>query len=255
MKIITVNVNGIRSAARKDFFTWMLAQNADIICLQEVRAKKEDLVDPIFYPKDYFAYFSEAKKPGYSGTAIYTRHRPDEIIYHLKFPLADDEGRYIQINIGNLSVASLYMPSGSSGDMRQQSKFEFMKKYAEHLERSKEDGREHIICGDWNIVHKEMDIKNFKGNQKNSGCLPEERAWLDGLLTKRAFHDAFRVVDQRPEQYTWWSNRGQAWAKNVGWRIDYQIITPGMVDKVKAAHIFKDLRFSDHAPLIVDYNV
>lgn len=255
MKIITLNVNGIRSAAKKNFFDWMLKQNADIICLQEVKAKQSDLVDPIFFPKNYFAYFHEAEKPGYSGTAIYSRYQPIEVLYGLGFSAADQEGRYVQLNFDKLSVASLYLPSGSSGELRQQVKFDFLNAYEKILESILQQQREFIICGDWNIVHKEIDIKNFKGNQKNSGCLPEERAWLDRLFTQKGFSDAFRLVDDRPEQYTWWSNRGQAWAKNVGWRIDYQVITPGLVGKVRKAHIFREDRFSDHAPLTVEYTI
>lgn len=255
MRVISLNINGIRAGARKGFFEWLAKQKADVVCLQETKAKREQLSDPIFQPKGYHAFFHDAQKPGYSGTAIYTKHEPDKVHYGLGWPVADDEGRYVQIDIGNLSVGSLYMPSGSSGDLRQHVKFEFMDQYEPHLLAQKRKRREHIICGDWNIVHKEIDIKNFKPNQKNSGCLPEERAWLDKLFVKHGFVDAFRAVDQRPHQYTWWSNRGRAYENNVGWRIDYQITTPGLADKIKKASVFKEIKFSDHAPLIIDYNI
>jgi exodeoxyribonuclease-3 len=165
----------------------------------------------------------------------------------------DAEGRYIQADFGKLSVASLYLPSGSSKEERQQIKFSFMKRYSERLKKMRRQRREFIICGDWNIVHKEIDIKNWKSNQKNSGCLPEERAWLDELFGPLQYVDAFRVVNQETGQYTWWSNRGQAWANNVGWRIDYQVITPALAERIKAVSIYKAQRFSDHAPLIVEY--
>jgi exodeoxyribonuclease-3 len=165
----------------------------------------------------------------------------------------DSEGRYIQADFDGLSVASIYIPSGSSGDARQQVKYSFMDRFTETLKAMRRKRREYILCGDWNIVHKEIDIKNWKSNQKTSGCLPEERAWLDQLFGPMGYVDAFRVVNQKPDQYTWWSNRGQAWAKNVGWRIDYHVVTPNLKDRVSSASIYKDQRFSDHAPLIINY--
>ena len=167
---------------------------------------------------------------------------------------AADEGRLFQANFDKLSTISLYLPSGSSGEERQTIKFNFLDRFIPVLKKIRRQKREYIICGDWNIVHKEIDIKNWKGNQKNSGCLPEERAWMDNLFDKIGMIDAFRVVNQQAEQYTWWSNRGQAWAKNIGWRIDYQVVTPGLKNKIKGASIYKDERFSDHAPLIIDYD-
>jgi exodeoxyribonuclease-3 len=204
----------------------------------------------------------DAEKKGYSGVAIYSRHKPDRVITGLGegFEDMDAEGRFIQVDFdklpgGKLSVISLYLPSGSSKEERQQVKFSFMERFTDTLKAMRRKRREFVICGDWNIVHKEIDIKNWKSNQKNSGCLPEERAWLDELFGPMGFVDAFRVVNQEAEQYTWWSNRGQAWAKNVGWRIDYQVITPGLKDAVKSAAVYKDERFSDHAPLIIDYTL
>lgn len=253
MRIISVNLNGIRAAERKGFFKWMLKQDADVVCLQETKAQEDQLPPEVYHPPGYHTYFHDAVKKGYSGVGLYCRKKPDRVIKGLGWPDFDAEGRFIEADFGDLSVISLYLPSGSSGDIRQTAKFDFMARFTPVLEAMRRKKREYIICGDWNIVHKEIDIKNFKSNQKNSGCLPEERAWLDQLFGPMGFVDAFRVVDSRPEQYTWWSNRGQAWDKNVGWRIDYQVITPGLKDKVKAAAIYKDERFSDHAPLIIDY--
>ncbi len=254
MRVISVNVNGIRAAARKGFFEWLAKQKADMVCIQELKAQVEQLTDDLFYPKGFHCHYFPAEKKGYSGVAIYSKQKPDNISMGLGFDIADSEGRYIQADFGSLSVASLYLPSGSSGDERQQIKFKFMDQFLDKLKAFKRKRREYIICGDWNTVHKEIDIKNFKGNQKNSGCLPEERAWMDDLFNKVGYVDAFREVNKQDEQYTWWSNRGQAWEKNVGWRIDYQIVTPGLKQKIKHDNIYKEHRFSDHAPLIIDYD-
>ncbi|MDH5543947.1 MAG: exodeoxyribonuclease III [Gammaproteobacteria bacterium] len=256
MRIITANVNGIRSAAKKGFFEWMQKQDADVVCIQETKAQEDQLSQAEHYPEGYHCYYFDAEKKGYSGVALYCRQKPNKVTKGLGegFEDMDAEGRYIQADFDNISVISLYLPSGSSGDERQQVKYSFLDRFAETLKSMRKKKREFIVCGDWNIVHKEIDIKNWKGNQKNSGCLPEERAWLDQLFGPIGFVDAFRVVNQAPEQYTWWSNRGQAWAKNVGWRIDYHAITPGLRDKVKAVEIYKEERFSDHAPLTIDYD-
>lgn len=254
MRVISVNVNGIRSAEKKGFFQWLARQRADIVCVQETKAQEHQLHPEAFYPKQFHCYYFDAEKKGYSGVAIYSRQKPDKVSTGLGWDHADTEGRYIQADFGKLSVASLYLPSGSSSEERHANKLKFMDRLYDKMKSLRRKRREYIICGDWNTVHKEIDIKNFKGNQKNSGCTPREREWMDKVFTKGGWVDAFRVVDPRAEQYTWWSNRGQAWAKNVGWRIDYQIITPGLKDRVKKASIFKDQRFSDHAPLIIDYD-
>ncbi|HKK06163.1 MAG TPA: exodeoxyribonuclease III [Gammaproteobacteria bacterium] len=253
MRVITVNVNGIRAAAKKGFFEWLRRQRADVVCVQETKAQEHQLDAEIFYPRGYHCYYFDAEKKGYSGVAIFARREPDRVVTGLGWDHADTEGRYIQADFGKLSVASFYLPSGSSSEDRHANKLVFMDRLMDELKRMRRRKREYILCGDWNTVHKEIDIKNFKGNQKNSGCTPGERAWMDELFGPAGWVDAFRVVDQRPDQYTWWSNRGQAWAKNVGWRIDYQIITPGLEDRVQRARVYKDQRFSDHAPLIVDY--
>jgi len=255
VKVISVNTNGIRAAHRKGFFDWMQNQKADVICIQETKAQIDQLVDEILQPKGYYASFNDAEKKGYSGTAIYSKKEPDKIINKLGWSVADTEGRFLQFDFGKLSIISLYLPSGSSKEERQLIKFDFLDRFTPILKKMRRQKREYIICGDWNIAHKEIDLKNWKGNLKNSGFLPEERAWMDELFDKIGMVDSFRVANQEPDQYTWWSNRGQAWAKNVGWRIDYQVVTPGLRDKIKSVSIYKDERFSDHAPLITEYDV
>lgn len=253
-RVITANLNGIRSAAKKGFFQWMKKQQADVVCVQEIKAQEKDLEDPLFYPEGYHAYFHFAEQKGYSGVGIYTKEKPTKVIRGLGWEEADKEGRYIEVALKDLNVASIYLPSGTSGDIRQAVKFAFLKQYADFLKKSTEKQKS-ILCGDWNIAHTKMDLKNWRGNQKNSGFLPEERAWMDELFGPLGFVDAFRLVNQLPDQYTWWSNRGNAYAKNVGWRIDYQIITPTLKNAVESVSIYKDERFSDHAPLIIDYRV
>ncbi len=253
LKIISFNLNGIRSAARKGFFTWLQGQNADIVCVQELKAHASDLTDPVFQPEGYTGYFHYAEKKGYSGVGIYTRHAPVSVSRGLGWSEADQEGRYLEIDFGGLKVASLYMPSGTSGEERQTVKFDFLARYQAHLAaRSAEGGL--IVCGDWNIAHRQIDLKNWRGNQKNSGFLPEERAWMDHLLGPMGFVDAFRLKNPHPDQYTWWSQRGQARAKNVGWRIDYQIVTPDLAGNIKSVEIFPEPFLSDHAPLMVEYD-
>ncbi len=254
MRIITLNVNGIRSADRKGFFVWLATINADIVCVQETKAQEHQLAAHVLKPAGFHAFYFDAVKPGYSGTAVYAREKPQAVHHGLGFALADTEGRYLQLDFRGLSVASIYLPSGSSGDAAQQRKFDFMAAYTPILAALHKNRREFVLCGDWNIAHRQIDLKNWRGNQKHTGFLPEERAWLDRLFDEFHLVDAFRVVDDRAEQYTWWSNRGQAWVKNVGWRIDYQIVTPGLRAAVQSAAIYKDERFSDHAPLIIDYD-
>jgi exodeoxyribonuclease-3 len=254
MRIISANLNGIRAAAKKGFFDWMIKQKAEVICIQETKAQEHQLDDEVFTPPGYHRYLFDAEKKGYSGTAIYSRTEPDEVSTGLGWAHADTEGRWIEAQFGKLTVASLYLPSGSSSEERHNNKLIFMDRLREEMRAMRRKRREFIICGDWNTVHKEIDIKNFKGNRKNSGCTDEERAWMDDVFNKDGWVDAFRQVNQEVDQYTWWSNRGQAWAKNVGWRIDYQIITPGLRDFVMGADIYKQERFSDHAPLTIDYD-
>ncbi len=255
MRVITANVNGIRSAARKGFFQWLSAQAPDVVCVQELKAQDKDLGDPNLHLPGYHFYYHCAEKKGYSGVGIYTKHKPDEVVTGLGWPVADTEGRYVAARFGKVWVASLYLPSGTSSEERQTVKYEFLDHYEAYLKTLNTGTTDYILCGDWNIAHKPIDLKNWKTNQKNSGFLPAERAWLDKLFGEMGFVDAFREVNQAAEEYTWWSHRGQAWAKNVGWRIDYQIVTPALKDKIKTAHIYKDERFSDHAPLVMDYAI
>lgn len=255
MRIMTFNCNGVRSAARKGFFDWLATIEVDIVCLQETKAQIDQLDDPIFRPKQFDCHYFDAEKKGYAGTAIYSKQKPVSIERGLGFDIADTEGRYIQANFNGLSVASLYLPSGSAGEERQQRKFAFMDEFMLHMKSLRRKKNDFIICADWNICHKEIDLKNWRSNQKNSGFLPEERAWLDELFGKLNYVDAFRVVNKEPEQYSWWSNRGQARANNVGWRLDYHVITPALSNKVVAAQIYTDQNFSDHAPVILEYDV
>jgi len=257
MRIITANLNGIRSAANKGFFPWMLAQQADVVCLQELKAQAADLTDEMRAPAGYHGYFHYAEKKGYSGVGIYSKREPDAVIEGLGIAEIDAEGRYLEAQFGNLSVVSLYLPSGSSGEHRQAAKFAFMECFLPHMAALIQSGREIILCGDWNIAHKEIDLKNWKSNQKNSGFLPEERAWLSRLFDEQGWIDVYRKLhpETTGEAYTWWSNRGQAWANNVGWRIDYQIATPSIGQTAQSASIYKAERFSDHAPLTVNYAV
>jgi exodeoxyribonuclease III len=256
VRIITANLNGIRSAASKGFFEWMLQQNADCVCVQELKAQQADMRPEMLAPEGYTGYFHYADKKGYSGVGIYSKRPADEVIVGLGIADIDAEGRYLEARFGNLSVISLYLPSGSSGEDRQQVKFDFLARFYPHLAALKASGREVVICGDWNIAHKEIDLKNWKSNQKNSGFLPEERAWMTKVLDELVWVDVHRTLypEATGEAYTWWSNRGQAWANNVGWRIDYQLATPAVAATARSASVYKAERFSDHSPLIVDYD-
>ncbi|NMG34682.1 exodeoxyribonuclease III [Azoarcus sp. TTM-91] len=256
LRIISLNLNGIRSAVTKGLLEWLPQQNADIVCLQELKAQAADLTDAMRAPSGYKGWFHYAEKKGYSGVGIYSRHEPDNIVEGLGIADIDAEGRYLQLDFGKLSVISLYLPSGSSSEERQLAKFSFMERFLPHLAQLRACGREVVVCGDWNIAHREIDLKNWKGNRKNSGFLPEERAWLSLLFDEQGWVDVYRHLhpETTDECYTWWSNRGQAWAKNVGWRIDYQIATPGIADTARSTTVWKTTRFSDHAPLTVDYD-
>jgi len=254
MRIISINLNGIRSARNKGFFGWLAKQRADMVCVQEVKAQAADMSAEMLAPAGYHGYFHYAEKKGYSGVGLYTCHKPSDVKVGLGIADIDFEGRYVRADFGKLSVISVYLPSGSSGEERQQVKFKFMERFYPHLKKLKAGGREVVLCGDWNIAHKEIDLKNWRGNRKNSGFLPEEREWLTQVFDELKWVDVFRRIDPRPDQYTWWSNRGQAYAKNVGWRIDYHIATPGVAATAKRVAIYKDEKFSDHAPLTIDYD-
>ena len=255
-RLVTLNLNGIRSAAEKGFTTWAEAAGADCMGVQEVRAQPEHLhggLDSIAGMKGHFHF---AEKKGYSGVGLYSRRAPSAVVTGFGSAEFDPEGRYVEARFDTarrrFSVVSCYFPSGSSGEERQAAKFRFLAQMLPHLLRLRTE-REFVLVGDINIAHQAIDLKNWRSNQKNSGFLPEERAWMTQLLDA-GLVDVFRTLNPHPEQYTWWSNRGQAWAKNVGWRIDYHLATPGIAAKARRESIYVDQRFSDHAPLTIDYD-
>ncbi|WP_395699511.1 exodeoxyribonuclease III [Aquabacterium sp.] len=257
-RLVTLNLNGIRSAANKGLLAWAETVGADCMGVQEVKAQAADVAGRFEVLAGMQGHFHFAEKKGYSGVGLYARKKPSEVIVGLGHAEFDAEGRYVEARFDNarrrLSIISCYFPSGSSGEERQAAKFRFLDVVYPHLVALKAEGREFILVGDVNIAHKEIDLKNWKGNQKNSGFLPEERAWMTRLLEEAGLVDVFRTLNPHPEQYTWWSNRGQAWAKNVGWRLDYHLATPGIAAKARREHIYLEQRFSDHAPLVIDYD-
>lgn len=256
LRIITLNLNGIRSAWSKGVLPWTTAQNADIVCLQELKAQHADLTDEMKAPGGLHAYYHCAEKKGYSGVGLWCRKKPDAIHEGTGHTEFDAEGRYLRADFGNLSVVSLYLPSGSSSPERQAAKFRFMDIFYPQLLALAKSGRDVVICGDWNIAHQEIDLKNWKSNRKNSGFLPDERAWVGRVLSEAGWTDVYRQLHPAAtdECYTWWSNRGQARAKNVGWRLDYQLATPALAATVRGAAVYKGEWFSDHAPLSIDYD-
>lgn len=252
MRIVSANLNGVRSAANKGFFDWLQSSGADVVCVQELKAQLPDMSAAMLAPAGYHGFFHPAEKKGYSGVGIYCRRAPDRVVEGLGIADIDAEGRYLRADFGQLSVISLYLPSGSSSEERQQVKFSFLERFMPHMRALIAEGREVIVCGDWNIAHQPIDLKNWKGNLKNSGFLPEERAWLSELFG-HGWVDVWRTLYPEAPGYTWWSNRGQAYAQDVGWRIDYHICTPGIAAQAQAGSIYKDIKFSDHAPLTIDY--
>ena len=260
MRVITFNANGIRSAASKGFFAWFAQQDADILCIQELKAHHHQVADAAL-PDGYHHFFHFAEKPGYSGVALYSRIKPDSVHAGLAsidpdtdWSDMDAEGRFVMADFGNLSVISTYFPSGSNSEERQAIKMTFLERFLPLISRLKDGGREIIVCGDINIAHNPIDLKNWRGNRKNSGFLPEERAWMSCWL-KAGFIDIFRSLNPGAETYSWWSNRGAAREKDVGWRIDYHICTPGIAGKAKAVTILdRANRFSDHAALTADFD-
>jgi exodeoxyribonuclease III len=259
IRIITLNLNGIRSATRKGWLQWAAQQQADVVCVQEVKARHEDLAGEMrslaAAAGPMHGHFHLAERKGYSGVGLYSRRKPVHVRVGFGNRQFDAEGRYLEADFGHYSVVSMYLPSGTSSEERLAAKFRFMRLFKPHLKKLMASGREIVLCGDFNIAHKEIDLKNWKSNQKNSGFLPQERAWLTWAFDELGLVDVFRRLDPRPEQYTFWSNRGQARANNVGWRLDYQIATPGIAAKANRAHIFTGQRFSDHAPVIIDYAI
>ena len=257
LRIISLNFNGIRSAAKKGCFEWLAAQKADALCVQELKAQAADMTPDFLAPGKLKGHFHYAEKKGYSGAGVYARATPQKVHIGFGSKEFDAEGRYVQCDFESHTLVSVYKPSGSSGEQRQAAKFRFLKEFLPHLKKLRKSGREVIICGDFNIAHKEIDLKNWKSNQKNSGFLPEERAWLTQVFDAAGFVDVYRKLhpETTGECYTWWSQRGAAYEKNVGWRLDYQIATPGIAAAATRATVYKGQYFSDHAPLIVDYAV
>lgn len=257
LRIISLNFNGIRSAAKKGCFEWLAAQKADALCVQELKAQEADMTPDFFSPGKLKGHFHYAEKKGYSGAGVYARATPQKVRIGFGSKEFDAEGRYVQCDFESHTLVSVYQPSGSSGEERQAAKFRFLKEFLPHLKKLRKSGREVVICGDFNIAHKEIDLKNWKSNQKNSGFLPEERAWLTQVFDDVGFVDVYRKLhpEATDECYTWWSQRGAAYEKNVGWRLDYQIATPGIAAAATRATIYKGQYFSDHAPLIIDYAV
>jgi exodeoxyribonuclease III len=256
-RLVTLNLNGIRSAASKGFVQWAEQAGADCMGVQEVKAQADDVSGRFETLAGMNGHFQFAQKKGYSGVGLFTRRAPSEVRIGFGSKEFDAEGRYVEARYDTarrkFSVISCYFPSGSSGEERQAAKYRFLARIYPHLVKLKAE-REFVLVGDINIAHQEIDLKNWKGNQKNSGFLPEERAWMTKLLDKAGLVDVFRCLNKQPEQYTWWSQRGQAWAKNVGWRLDYHLATPAIAAKAKREQIVLDPRFSDHAPLIIDYD-
>lgn len=254
MRICSFNANGLRSAASKGFFDWFALQGVDVLCVQETKAREHQLSDALFRPAGYHVALRDAStKKGYSGVAVYSRAKPDALITDFGWPPFDEEGRWLEARFGNLSVASLYLPSGSSAVARQAFKFEVMAWFRPKLKTLLASGRDVVLCGDWNIAHTAMDIRNARANGKNSGFLPEERAWMTALLEEDGWIDAYRRLCPDGQDYTWWSQRGAARAKNVGWRIDYQLVSPHLATRLQGCTIHPEPRFSDHAPFLVDY--
>jgi exodeoxyribonuclease-3 len=256
-RLVSLNLNGIRSAAEKGFEAWAEGVGADCMGVQEVKAQADTVEGRFDVVAGMRGHFHYAEKKGYSGVGLYARKKPSSVVLGIGDAEFDAEGRYVEARFDTarrkLSVISCYFPSGSSGELRQQAKFRFLGLMAPHL-KSLSQQRELILVGDINIAHHEIDLKNWKGNLKNSGFLPEERAWMTHLLDDIGLVDVFRTLNPHPDQYTWWSNRGQARAKNVGWRIDYHLATPKTAAKARSEHIYLEQRFSDHAPLVIDYD-
>ena len=256
-RLVSLNLNGIRSAASKGFVEWAQGVGADCMGVQEVRAQHGDVTGRFDRLGPMSGHFHFAERKGYAGVGLYTHKEPSDVSAGFGNSEFDAEGRWLEARYDTprrrFSVISCYFPSGSSGEERQAAKFRFLDVLYPHLQKLRAE-REFILVGDVNIAHQEIDLKNWKSNQKNSGFLPEERAWMTQLLTQGGLVDVFRTLNPKPEQYTWWSNRGQAWAKNVGWRLDYHLATPGIAAKARREHIFLDQRFSDHAPVIIDYD-
>ena len=252
VRVITFNANGIRSAARKGFFGWMLAQAPDFVCVQETKAQEHQLPGEAVMA-GYSAVYLDAVKKGYSGVAIYARRPPSKVARGLGFGSLDDEARFLRFDYENLSVCSLYVPSGTMGPARQEVKYEFLDRFLPEMRRMKSEGRPMLVAGDYNIAHLDIDVFSPKACANTTGFLPPERAWFDRVTDEVGWVDAFRVVNKERKQFTWWSGWKNAYPNNLGWRIDYQLVTPQLAGEVRAASIDRSERWSDHAPVTIDY--
>lgn len=253
-RIITFNANGIRAAARKGFFAWMAAQQPDIVCMQETKAQEHQLPPEALDLPEFTSAFVDAQKKGYSGVAIFARRAPDRIVRGLGIAEYDAEGRFVRMDFGDLSIVSVYVPSGTSGPERQAVKEAFLDRFIAILAQLKNEGRRFVVCGDYNIAHRDIDVFDPKSCARTTGFLPQERAWFDDVIDRVGWVDAFRTVNAEPKQFSWWSNWRGAYERNLGWRIDYQLITPNLAAAVRRASIYRDERFSDHAPVTIDYD-
>jgi len=251
MRIFSWNVNGLRAVVKKGFFDWLESEAPDVVCLQEIKARTEDLDENILNPKGYHAFWNPAERKGYSGVAIFTKKKPVAVHLGLGIERFDCEGRVLRIEFKDFDLFSVYFPNGTSGEERLQYKMEFYDAFLDHCEELRGQGRELVITGDVNTAHKPIDLKNPKANQKNSGFLPKERAWVDKFI-EHGYVDSFRAFNEDPDQYTWWSYRFNVRAKNVGWRIDYFFVTEGLMKKVKDSFITPEVMGSDHCPIGLD---
>jgi exodeoxyribonuclease-3 len=256
LRVTSFNANGIRAAARKGFFAWLRRTAPDVLCIQETKAQEHQVPpEALDIPEYRHVTFVDARKRGYSGVAIYAKREPDRVVRGIGMADMDSEGRYVRYDWGALSIASLYVPSGTSGEARQNVKNGFLERFLGTLAEMLHDGRRYIVCGDYNVAHRDIDTYDPVRNAHVTGFFPHERAWMDTVVDEIGWVDAFREIDRDAKRYTWWSNWPGAFERNLGWRIDYQLVTPNVAPFVRSASIYRDERFSDHAPLTIGYDL
>lgn len=254
MRVITYNLNGVRSAIKKGFIDWLKTDPADVVCVQEIKAEKENVDLKLFEDLGYHSYWFSAEKKGYSGVAVFTRIQPDNVVYGNGIAQSDQEGRVIRLDFGEVTVINAYFPSGTSGELRQTYKYQWLDEFFDYIAELRKARPNLIICGDYNIAHKEIDIHNPVSNKKSSGFLPEERAWMDKWFGN-GFVDSFREFNKDPHHYSWWTVRANARANNKGWRIDYISVTDTLKEKLRGSAIYPDVVHSDHCPVFIDLEV